>query len=488
MRNKKLLLINLPGDSIRKAEEHCGLALLKAFIKSNNIETDILDAYALNLSLKESLNKIDEWIKRNIGYSLFIGISPFVTSHDSFVAVGEFIKTKDKDVVVFAGGHYASLNREFLKKQCNWLDAIIVGEGEYTLLELLKKGVSENIPGLYIGQENFIVRDRIESLDTLPFQDRYLSLEQLGGQPMTITTSRGCYGECSFCSIASFYKLNGNIKQTFRSANSVAQEIKTLVEKYNIKSLKIVDDNFFRDNSDDFLEELANKIENLNISIRLSARPNDITENRARLLKKMGVTIIGIGVESADEKSLKFFNKGIDIEYSKRAIEILKKYEITCLINYIMFNPIIDIEGVEKNLNFVEKYKDSSVFHRINSHLWIRSTDPLVEKLVDLGLCDRIGFPYIECRYRNKEVYMIMELFTKWCKCNMNEYYKNADVLMAKGIKGNEKYEKEYRDILYKDIKILRKLIELAKENELEKKGDEFILQCIENVHYKIDG
>ena len=31
-------------------------------------------------------------------------------------------------------------------------------------------------------------------------------------------------------------------------------------------------------------------------------------------------------------------------------------------------------------------------------------------------------------------------------------------------------------------------LAELAKENELEKKGDEFILQCIKNVHYKIDG
>ncbi|MCC8173305.1 MAG: radical SAM protein, partial [Odoribacter sp.] len=311
------------------------------------------------------------------------------------------------------------------------------------------------------------------------YQSRYLTKEQLNGQPMAITTSRGCYGDCSFCSISSFYKLNGEIKQTYRSADSVANEIRLLVKHYNIDSLKIVDDNFFRDNSDAFLESLANQIEDLNISIRLSARPNDITENRARLLKKMGVTIVGIGAESADEQSLKFFNKGIGIEASDNAIEILNKYGITCLVNYIMFNPIIDLNGLKKNLDFVDKYQATSVFHRINSHLWIRSTDPLVNKLVDYKLCDRVGFPYVECRYLNENVYQIMELFDKWCNHNMKEYYENVDILMAKGIPGNETYDAIYRKILQEDIFILRNLIQFANRNELKKKGDKYISMCI---------
>ena len=484
--NKKLLLINLPGDSIRKPEEHCGLAFLKAFIEKNKIETEILDAYALHLTLQETLIKLNNWIEKNKKDILFIGISPFVTSHESFVTVGEFIRKKEKKCYIFAGGHYASLNREILITKYKWLDAIIVGEGELTLLEFIYKGLNKNIPGLYIGQsrEEFIQRERIKNLDELPFQSRYLLADQLDGQPMTITTSRGCYGDCSFCSISSFYKMNGEIKQTFRSADSVAEEIKMLVKNYRIDSLKIVDDNFFRDNSDSFLEELSNKIANLKLSIRLSARPNDITENRARLLKKMGATIIGIGAESADKKSLKFFNKGIEIDSSDKAIELLNKNRITCLVNYIMFNPIIDLKGLEKNLKFVDKYKHNAVFHRINSHLWIRSTDPLVTKLIDYGLCDNIGFPYVECRYADGNVYQIMKLFDKWCNHNMNEYYENVDILMAKGIIGNEKYEKVYRKILCEDIKILNRLIKFANQNELAKEGEKFISMCLEQDKY----
>lgn len=484
--NKKLLLINLPGDSIRKPEEHCGLAFLKSFIEKHDIEVEILDAYALRLNLEETLNKIAEWLEINDKNILFIGISPFVTSHDSFVTVGKFIKNRKKHCYLFAGGHYASLNKEIIMKKYEWLDAILVGEGELTLLEFLQKGIDITIPGLYIGQskEKFVPRNRIKFLDELPFQARYLSLEQLDGQPMAITTSRGCYGECSFCSISSFYKSNGEIKQTFRSADSVAKEIHLLVNNYGITSLKIVDDNFFRNNSDLFLEELADKIGDLKISIRLSARPNDITEKRAKLLKKMGVTIVAIGVESADEKSLEFYNKGIGINSSEIAINLLNKYGITCLVNYIMFNPIIDLEGLEKNLAFIDKYKYNSVFHRINSHLWIRSTDPLVNKLVKLGLCDNKGFPYVECKYANSEVFKIKELFSKWCNHNMSEYYKNVDILMAKGIKGNEEYEKIYRKILYEDIEILYNLIQLAKKNELEEKGDKFILEYLKNDKY----
>lgn len=487
--NKKLLLINLPGTSIRKPEEHCGLAFLKAYIEKNNIQADILDAYALRFTLAETLERIDEWLNKYNECQLFIGISPFVTSHETFVAVGEHIKKINDSCYVFAGGHYASLNRKVLITS-DWLDAIIVGEGEVTLLEFMRRGLCNDIPGLYIGQEEklFVNRDRIVNLDELPFQSRYLSMEQLKGQPMDITTSRGCYGECSFCSISSFYKLNGEIKQTYRSADSVSEEINILVKKYGIDSLKIVDDNFFRSHSDAFLKELANQIESLGLSIRLSARPNDITENRARLLKKMGVTIVGIGAESADEKSLKFFNKGIGIEASEQAIRILEQHGITCLINYIMFNPIIDLGGLEKNLNFVDKYKNTAVFHRINSHLWIRSTDPLVKSLIDYGLCDNIGFPYIECRYADEDVYYIMKLFDKWCDHNMETYYENVDVLMAKGIEGNEKYDKEYRKILQEDILVLRRLVQFAKNYELKEKGEEFISMCLsKNYMIEID-
>lgn len=478
----KVLLINLPGESLRKPEEHCGLAFLKSYLDMNNIYVEIFDAYAKRKTLAETINFIESFITENMGKDLYICVSPFVTSHESFVVIGERIKRMFPKVYIIVGGHYASLNKEYLLKTYDWIDAIIVGEGEVSLYELLTKPGTENIPGVYKRQfqDHFVKRDRIVNLDDLPFQSRYLTMDELEGQPLAITTSRGCYGECSFCSISSFYKLNGCIKQTYRSARSVSNEIHQLVKKFDIKSLKIVDDNFFRGKSDVFLTNLIELTRDLNIKYRLSARPNDITKYRAQKLKELGATVIGIGAESAHRKSLELFNKGIDISYSDEAIEILSAAKITTLVNFIMFNPIIDIDGLLENCLYVEKHMEHCLFHRINSHLWIRSTDPIVDRLVYMGLCDRKGFPYIECRYQYKDVVEIKELFDIWCNSNMKEYYKFADILMAKGIKGNEETYFNYKKILIKDVDILKTLILLSKNGLLKSKGMEYIIENME--------
>ena len=476
----RVLLINLPSESVRKPEEHCGLAFLKAYLDEREICTDILDAYAKRMSITECLQRINEWIDK--GDDCYIGISPFVTSHENFVTVGEYIKSVRPSVIVFAGGHYASLNKEYLLKTYNWLDAIIVGEGEISLYEMLAKPFEENVAGVYkrSHEDNFIKRDRIKKLDVLPFQARYLTPDELEGQPFAITTSRGCYGECSFCSISSFYKLNGCIKQTFRSPQSVSREIHGLVDKYHISSLKIVDDNFFRDKTDDFLDDLVNELADVDISFRLSARPNDITEYRAKKLRELGATVIGIGAESAHEDSLRLFNKGIDISYSDKAIKYLSDNGITCLVNFIMFNPIIDIDGVLENCLFVEKHKNESLFHRINSHLWIRATDPIVDKFVELGLCDRQGFPYIQCRYKYEEIIRLRNIYDIWCNHNMVEYYVYADVLMANGIAGNEHIYENYKKMLEQDIEILKCLVMMSKEGHLERDGEKYVRKCME--------
>lgn len=478
----KVLLINLPGESVRKPEEHCGLAFLKAYLEEREICVDILDAYAKRKKLEECLQMIEDWIKNGQNDNYFIGISPFVTSHENFVVVGEYIKRISSNIVVFAGGHYASLNKEYLMKSYDWLDAIIVGEGEVSLYEMLVTPFDKNIAGIYkrAHKDNFIQRERIKDLDTLPFQARYLTLEELEGQPFAITTSRGCYGECSFCSISTFYKLNDCIKQTFRSPASVSKEIHELVDKYHITSLKIVDDNFFRDKSDDFLDSLVEELRDLEITFRLSARPNDITEHRAKKLRELGATVIAIGAESAHEESLYLFNKGIDISYSDRAIKYLSDNEITCLVNFIMFNPIIDIDGVLTNCLFVEKHMEKSLFHRINSHLWIRLTDPIVDKLVALGLCERKGFPYIECRYKNSEIIKLREIFDIWCNNNMKEYYSYIDILMAKGIAGNEEVYIKYKAMIKRDVEILKELVMMCKEKRFDQDGKKYIEQCME--------
>ena len=483
--NSSILLINLPGKSIRKVEENCGLALLKSYLESKNVKTDILDAYALHHSIENTKSIIANWISSNITTKHCIGIAPYVTSFDELIEIGNYIKNIDNTCDIYLGGHFATLNKEYLLEHYSWIDGIVVGEGELTLYDLVRNDYRhKNILGFYCKKyrKSFKQRPRIDNLDVFPFQARYLTPEQLDNHPFSITTSRGCYGQCSFCSISEFYRNNTpNIKQTYRSAKTVANEIHLLNEKYSIKSLKIVDDNFFRDNSDGFLIELISLLKNVNISFRLSARPNDITINRAKLLHKLGVSVVGIGVESADEESLKIYKKGISLKDSENAIQYLNKYNISCLVNFIMFNPIITLTGLKKNVAFVSQHRVNTIYHRINSHLWIRSTDPIASYLQKIGLCKKTGFPYLVCNYKYDIISEIRKLFDRWCNFNMKQYYQYADILMAQGISGHESVYNSYNNILNMDLFIINKLIEFTEDGSILEKGNAFIERSIKN-------
>lgn len=488
--NKKTvwLLVNLPSESLRTPEEHCGLAALDAFLNSKGIKCDILDSYALNYTLQKTKDKIYQWAQQNANCRCIIGISPFITSYDAFIGIGKYIKHHFNHVEVVAGGHYATLNKETLMKKHLWLDAIIVGEGEYSLLEYSLKSKGTFVKGVFDRSNTFVYRERIIDLDRLPFQTRYLTLEQLHGQPFALYTSRGCYAECSFCSISSFYKTNThNIKQTFRSAKSVADEIKGLVSKYHIHNIKIIDDNFFRNHENQFIKDLIHELEHVDISFRLSARPNDVTKERGVLLKQLNVKIVAIGVESTHMESLQLFNKGINVQHSINAINILNSNDIACLANFIMFTPIIDLEHLKNNCDFVKQNVEHCIFHRINSHLWVRATDPIVKNLVDMGLCETGGFPYLKYKYRHHIVDQIKRLFDLWCEPTMKYYYENVDPLMALGKYSNEEYFEKYKSILLKDIEILSNLINMAQSKQLESNGEDYVrVELAKSPHYII--
>ena len=461
-----IILINLPGESVRTPEEHCGIAYLHAYLKSNKIDATILDAYALRLSINETFSIVEKWIlaRPKLG-RVWVGISPFVTSHDNFVWLGEKIHEEFPNVTIIAGGHYACLNKEHMLAIFSWLDGIIVGEGEQTLLQVVQGKI--NTPGYFSRQtkDHFIPRPRITDLDKLPNQTRYLTPAQLSGQPFALSTSRGCYGNCKFCSIASFYKCNSpNIKQTSRSAESVYDEIMFLHKKYGAVNFKIIDDNFFRVDGDNFLRILSNKLRDKNFSFRLSSRPDDINDERAMLLSQMGVKIIALGVESANENLLKWINKGTCVQDSIEAVETLDRHDIACLANFIMFLPIMSLDELSQNYEFVRQLSKKAIFHRLDSHLWLRATDPIATELIEEGLSDGYGFPYIVYRYRYESVARIYAKFAQYCIVDMKKYYSHVDRLMAHGVIGFEGDFQLYQQIIKRDLDVLGQLIQYERE------------------------
>jgi radical SAM superfamily enzyme YgiQ (UPF0313 family) len=155
-------------------------------------------------------------------------------------------------ITLLGGPHPTSLPEESLNK--NYIDFIIRGEGEETIVEFTKSLERKDfsaINGLSFKQAGRIChnpgRPLIENLDALPLPDReilpfpnkYRSLYQTRKIYATIITSRGCPGRCIFC--------NKNIFGSAfrpRTPDNVVAEMRYLKEKHGVEEFHIVDDAF----------------------------------------------------------------------------------------------------------------------------------------------------------------------------------------------------------------------------------------------------
>ena len=88
----------------------------------------------------------------------------------------------------------------------------------------------------------------IQDLDELPFMatDFLEELQLKHGKNVTayLVSSRGCYKNCSFCSIAAYFDMFEGCRMRYRSVKSVFEEIKYLYQNYNIRKFCFWDDNF----------------------------------------------------------------------------------------------------------------------------------------------------------------------------------------------------------------------------------------------------
>lgn len=117
---------------------------------------------------------------------------------------------------------------------------------------------------------------------------------------ISIFSSRGCPGKCTYCNSAMIKKLR------FRSAEKVVEEIEYLIANYGIKEMAFYDDTFCanRKRVRDFCRLLIDR--KIDLTWSCFSRIDYADEQTLELMKKSGCHIICYGVESADKTILNF--------------------------------------------------------------------------------------------------------------------------------------------------------------------------------------
>jgi radical SAM superfamily enzyme YgiQ (UPF0313 family) len=166
---------------------------------------------------------------------------------------------------------------------------------------------------------------------------------------MSMMTSRGCPGRCTFCS-----KTLGTV-MVFKSAKKIFGEINYLIKNYGIKEILFYDDTFTVYKSN-VLKLCGMIIKNkTDITWTCFARVDFIDEEMLKKMKEAGCHQIMYGVESTNGAVLKNINKKIQIKQVIKAVEWTKKAKIECRVAFMVGNPGDSAKIIKQNIEFVNK-------------------------------------------------------------------------------------------------------------------------------------
>jgi magnesium-protoporphyrin IX monomethyl ester (oxidative) cyclase len=235
--------------------------------------------------------------------------------------------------VVMGGFHPTAMPEEALDHGC--ADLVVVGEGEATFRELVKKGPSRDVKGL-VWKENgqFVhtgLRELIQDVDSIRMPLRSIRPERFGEKSSdytidTIYTSRGCPWKCSFCANDKMHK-----NWRGRSAEKVVEEIALIHDPKKKKLLKIWDANFLTNiKRAEAICDLMIERGLTNFRIVTETRAKDVIRAERILdkLHRVGLRKVGLGIESPNPETLAKMNKQNTLDDVSRAIDLLRNKSI----------------------------------------------------------------------------------------------------------------------------------------------------------------
>jgi radical SAM superfamily enzyme YgiQ (UPF0313 family) len=241
-----------------------------------------------------------------------------------------------KAVIAFGGSHSSVLPENSLKSEN--IDVVVRGEGEMTMLEIaqaVERGTSfKEITGISYKNKGQIIhnpdRELIRDIDAIPFparnlirQDKFLEIgyKKYGDRGAWIFSSRGCPYHCTYCASCSIWTR----KWRARSPENIFEEIRELIDSYNVDRINFADDTFTisRKRVVEFCNLL--KRENLQISWGCNVRADNVDKNLFEEMKSAGCTDVWIGAESGSPVILKDIKKGITLAQIKDAFKWSKE-------------------------------------------------------------------------------------------------------------------------------------------------------------------
>jgi len=338
---------------------HIGLLHIASYASEQGISVHVLDADAMELD--------DSALYELIVHSrpLLVGFTATKPTIRRVLELASVVKAALPDTWIVLGGQQATFTADQILRESPAVSVIVLGEGEIPfvrLARLAERGQdlrSKGVPGVaFRDGEEFVTTKAIsvDDLDRLP----WIGPQQHSASGhVALATSRGCYGNCSFCSTPAFNRACRRKRWRARTHQSLCDELSDMSATCSGDRLDIhFHDADFLGNTEAGIQRAISIAEEiiargLRLNIRLACQARTVSHTGAafwRLWRRAGLTKVFVGYEAGTKDDLSIYRKASTLKDNIVAYRMLSDAQVPTQAGFIMYNPYSTVQSVRKNL------------------------------------------------------------------------------------------------------------------------------------------
>ncbi len=378
---------------------------------------------------------LTDFINKNHFDVVGIGVIAGYYQYRKLLEISEAInKTVNRPFYVI-GGHGPSPEPEYFLHKTK-ADAVVIGEGEITIVELLQviecKQSLSSVKGIaYIDGKKCVkteARPLIKNMDTIDYpswdlfpMDHYTLLRSFphiknNERCLPVLSGRGCPFKCNFC-----YRMDKGFRP--RSIENILEEISILQKNYNVSTIEFSDELLM--SSEKRTIEICEGILSFGKKFKwgCNGRLNFAKTHVLKLMKRAGCVFINYGIESLDQKALNTMNKALTVKMIYDGIENTLAADISPGYNIIFGNICETEKSLQSGVKFLLKYSNHAQMRTIRP-VTPYPGSPLYYYAIEKGLLKDCE-DFYENKHLNSDLLAIN--FTKMSDSKFHEALLNAN-------------------------------------------------------------
>ena len=273
-------------------------------------------------------------------------MSLFSTQHLLDPAIRDLVRThREQGGAVYVGGPVSAAPEMVLGELGP--DAVVVGEGEETVVRLVTEGVSTILPGIaYLDGDRVVVTPPAPPAPIdrpLPLIPEDIGSQSIRGASAYIETHRGCIGGCTFCQVPRFF---GRAVRS-RPLASIVEEVKAFAAHGATRlSVSGGTGSLYGSHNGEMnpeafiglLRGMAGVMGPRNVSSP-DIRVDCITDEVLDAIRRYTIGWVFFGIESGSDRVLRMMGKGATVRQVEEAVERCREHNLRVAGSFIVGYP-----------------------------------------------------------------------------------------------------------------------------------------------------